>query len=283
MDDNFFKQLDEALTNVGSDKYWERKVGGHVVWLSPVPFKSQQKINELLNQDLGTNVIGEVKRMTMSYAIVGFDGFDLRPYRNDTPQFQMFDSHEKKQVKVVLHKYLSYKMEEWGIEWVDSVFNVFADIMESIKKENLKEVTFENARNKREELAELEEKTRDLRSELGMPQLVEEKPEDKDKTSAPAPVSAPAEPEPFNPFRKIPEAAVTSTASAVPVPVVPTAAPSTPQVVLDAQGTTSSPEKPYVASRGEEVIEARSERPAPPPIEIDPKRQSVNPRFKQSR
>lgn len=290
MDDNFFKQLDEALTNVGSDKYWERKIGGHAVWLSPVPFKSQHKINELLsNSELGANIIGEVKRMTLSYAIVGFDGHDLRPYRNDTPQFPTFDSREKKQVKVALHKYLSHKMEEWGTEWVDSAFEVFADIMETVKKENLKEVKFDNAKNKRDELDELEEKVRDLRDDLDMPRLVEEKPEpEKPVTTEPVvPVVPESVPEPFSPFQKLPQAVVEPfhQTPVVPVPTVvtPTMPTGAKSVEIDGVGTTSSPGKPYVAGMPVDVIEERPPRDAPPPIEIDPVRQSINPRFKQVR
>jgi hypothetical protein len=245
----------------------------------------------LTNQELGSNIIGEVKRMTLSYAIVGFDGFDLRAYKNEDPQFPMYDPREKKQVKVALHKYLSHKMEEWGIEWVDSAFEVFADIMETLKKENLKEVKFDNARSKQEELAELEEKVNDLRTELKMPRLVEEKPEPEEaeaKGAATAPAIPPAIPpsdelaRPFNPFQKIPAAAEPS----VPVTTVPSPVPSNPAVrqnLVDGE-TTSSPEKPHIAGRTlDDVIEERPAKQEPAPIEIDPVRQSVNPRFKQQR
>lgn len=290
MDDKFFQQLDEALTNVGSDKYWERKIGGHVVWLSPVPFKSQHKVNELLTQELGSNVVGEVKRMTLSYAIVGFDGHDLRPYRNEIAQFPTIDPRDsKKQLKVALHKYLSYKMEEWGTEWVDSAFEVFADIMESVKKENLKEVKFENAKDKREELAELEEKVRDIRFELEMPRLVEEKPESEvpEKTkSEPEPEPDPAveksksESPSFNPFQKLPTAAAEFSApQSLVVPVTPVLK----QKPIEMDETTSSPDKPYVATRHDDVVEERAVKEPSAPIEIDPNRQSVNPRFKQVR
>lgn len=292
MDENFFKQLDEALTNVGSDKYWERTIGGHVVWLSPVPFKSQHKINELLtNNEIGTNVIGEVKRMTMSYAIVGFDGFDLRPYRNETPQFPAFDPREKKQLKVALHKYLSYKMDEWGTEWVDSAFDVFADIMETIRKDNLKEVKFENARSRQEELAELEEKVRDLRNELEMPPLVELDVNEKSKSEPGKSELESSEPnekvqEGFNPFQKLPVAAVSSESPvAVPlaIPVVPPKPAFTPRQTADVGEPTSSPDRPYVATQNNDVLEKRFDREEPPPIEIDPVRQSVNPRFRPVR
>jgi hypothetical protein len=190
-----------------------------------------------------------------------------------------------------LHKYLSHKMEEWGIEWVDSAFEVFADIMETLKKENLKEVKFDNARSKQEELAELEEKVNDLRTELKMPRLVEEKPEPEEaeaKGAATAPAIPPAIPpsdelaRPFNPFQKIPAAAEPS----VPVTTVPIPVPSNPAVrqnLVDGE-TTSSPEKPHIAGRTlDDVIEERPAKQEPAPIEIDPVRQSVNPRFKQQR
>lgn len=279
MDDNFFRQLDEALTNVGSDKHWERTIGGHVVWLSPVPFKRQHHINEILtNQELGANVIGEVKRLTLSYSIVGFDGFDLREWRNDTPAFPMAD-RERKQVKVPLHKYLLHKMEEWGIEWVDAAFDVFADITETVKKENLKDVKFDNARDKREELAELEEKVRELRIELGMPVLVELK--DAKSEAAPEPEAAAPEPEPpFDPFRKMPEPEEPPPASraAPSMPVAPVPVQSMP--VQPVEGASSTPERPYAARPAEDVLEERAARPPAPPIVLDPVQNNRNPRFR---
>lgn len=289
MDENFFKQLDEALTSVGADKYWERKIGDHTVWLSPVPFDSQHKINELLtNESLGSNVIAEIKRTTISYAIVGFDGFDLRPYRNETPQFPVFDHREKKNVKVALHRYVYTKMGEWGTEWVDSVFSVFSDILESIRKENLKEVKFENAKDQREELAELEEKVHDLRLELGMPPLVEVKDEDEEKPEEKPRRDEIKEEEPaFNPFQKMPTSApenvftdATPHVSNTPVQVPNVPVAETPVRPILIEGATSSPEKPYIAGQNNDVLERRPVREADPPIQIDPVRQSVNPRFK---
>jgi hypothetical protein len=279
MDDNFFKQLDEALTNVGADKHFERVVGNHAVWLSPVPYKSQRRINETLtNQELGSNVIGEVKRMTLSYAIVGFDGFDLRQYRNDTPLFPVMDPREKKVLKVPLHKYLSSKMEEWGTEWIDSAFDVFADIMESVKKDNLKEVKFDNVRNKQEELAELEEKVRDLREELKLPPLVEL---DVNKSEPGPPEDKVIEPEPefkalFNPFQKIEQQPLVEHLDPPPTPL--TVPPQPPRSVVP--GATSSPERPYVASHTNDVVENRPPPEQVPPIVLNPTHERRNPRFR---
>lgn len=296
MDEDFLRQLDEALTNVGSDKYWERKIGGHVVWLSPVPFKSQHKINELLaNENLGPNVIGEVKRMTMAYSIVGFDGFDLRPYRDESPKFKIYDHREKKNVKVALHKYLYGKIEDWGTEWVDSAFEVFADILETIRKENLKEIKFDNAKDSKEELAELEEKVRDLRDELGMPPLVEldmksaePRVDALNTVPAPAPTASvetqPEEPE-FNPFRKIPTEAVPNSSSDFIQDQNPSISVIQDQVkheIIDSHVTTSTADNPYIGSGRSDIIEQRSNREAAN-LEIDQTRpQSVNPRFKRS-
>lgn len=299
MDEEFFKQLDEALTDIGADKYWERQIGGHTVWLSPVPFKSQHKINELLtNDELGPNVVGEVKRTTLSYSIVGFDGFDLRPYRDETPRFPIVDHREKKRVKVALHTYLYHKIEDWGTEWIDSAFEVFSDIIESVRKDNLKEVKFENTKDKREELAELEEKVAELRIDLGLPPMVEVKiGEDEEVVKRPVKAKENAEPEPdletepFNPFRKIPtEAAPVSR----PVPAqapAPVQAPVQTLPVADSNSiipglnasskSSSTPDRPYVGGANGDVLEKRSER-EPMPIEVDkPIRQSVNPRFKR--
>jgi hypothetical protein len=281
MDDNFFKQLDAALTNVGADKYWERMIGGHTVWMASVPFKYQHHINEILtNQNLGTNIIGEVKRMTLAYSIVGFDGFDLRPYRNDAPSFPVQD-RESKIVRVPLYKYLLHKMEEWGIEWVDSAFDVFADITETIKKENIKEIKFDNARDKREELAELEEKVRELRADLSMPPLVEMSDEAAEKPAAAA--SAQEDSAPFNPFQRMPDAQLAQPLPAQPIQQ-PLPAQKTFATDLLGQDSSSTPDKPFAARHDVDVLEERSVRPPEPPIVIDPAQSNRNPRFRpQSR
>jgi hypothetical protein len=294
MSEDFFKQLDEALSNVGADQYWERIIGGRKVWLSSVPFKSQHKINEILtNESLGTNVIGEVKRMTMSYAIVGFDDFDLRQYRNETPVFPIFDPRERKQVKVSLNKYLYHKINEWGTEWVDSAFEVFADIMDTVKKDNLKEVKFENAKDKREELAEFEEKVKDLRNELGLPPLVEFTQNENAESTQPEDSVEPAVPPAnasFNPFNRISEESVLQNSEpVVPVPVpirqIQNSIAQDPVVQRpislneDDHKPTSSIDRPHVI-RNNEVIESRPSKESLP-IEIDPIRPNVNPRFKQ--
>lgn len=298
MDESFIKKLDAALTNVGADSHKEYQIGGHTVWFSPVPMCAERKINEVMANDaLKFNMIAEVKCVILANAIVGFDGFDLREFRNKAPEFPIYDPRTKKQVHVTLSKYLSLKMEEWGTEWIDSAFSVYNDFLETVKKENLKDVKFENAKDKREELAELEEKVKDLRVELGLSPLVESNPKQEEEKTE----QGHEEPKEstFNPFQKIvdePEAQPVSPPQPVrDMPLSPSImgpsqnsrfVPKSPRVidrsVLDDEvhTTTSSPERPYTSGRiaEDDIVEERSVK-SNNPIVTDPNQGGINPRY----
>ncbi len=176
MDDSFFKDLDEHITNVGTDKYWKKKIGNIVLWFSPIPYTGQLRANETLaklsqlkNDESGIDAIQETKRITLSHSIVGFDEYDLRKFRFDGPCILVNDST----LKIELHKYIYQKMAGWDSEFVDVAFDVFADLSETNRKEILKDVTFDNIKDYREELEELETKAANLRDQLDMPQMTE--------------------------------------------------------------------------------------------------------------
>jgi hypothetical protein len=310
IDENFFKKLDEALTNVGTDKYWERKIGGHNVWISLVPMKSQQKVNEIMNnaKELNLTVIGDIQRTALSFAIVGFDGIDLRKYRDGSPVFPVYNVHEKKTYNVSLDRYLYTKMGEWGTEWIESAFAVFSDITETVKKENVKDVKFENLKTKKEELLELEAQVAALRQELEMPQLVEFD-ENRDVSSFNKDLQnkikeeskklneeneSESERPRFNPFQRIPEKAEEIAGPPIPsVPSVSTLVPSSvPQKVnagaftgsiddLTSGSPTSTKDNPHIIGSSE-ILDKRSDK-VPLPVVINPVQQNINPRFKRVR
>lgn len=216
MDADFFQGLEESFSNVGADEVWERTVGGHKVLLSPISFTGQGKVQEALtNKDLGANVIGESKRVTLSHAIVGIDGYDLRKFRNGPPVFGPIKMPGGKEVKVDLATYVYQKMGNWGSQFIDDVFTVFADLMETHSKNNVKDVKFENAKNPADELGELMVRVTELRLQLGLPPLVEEsKPVDeaeefeaiqrREAESREAEEEESAAPEPgFDPFKTV--------------------------------------------------------------------------------
>ncbi len=171
---DFIAELEKAITNAGADEVWKRTIGDKVLWLSPVQSTGQEKTNEMLaNPELGVNVVFESKKITLSHAIVGIGELDLRQYRGGAAVFPILNK-EGKPVKVRLEEYIFYKMKGWGGQYVDDVFAVYADLLETHQKNNLKEIRFENAKDPRLELLELETRVAELRSQLGMPPLVEQ-------------------------------------------------------------------------------------------------------------
>lgn len=191
MDDSFFQDLDRHITNIGMDKCWQKKIGDTTIWISPVPYAGQIAANEALSrlsklseEETGINSVQETKRITLSHAIVGFDNFDLRPYRfagSCIPVLKMIDG-ENKIVKVELHKYVYNKIKGWDSEFVDIIFDVFADLSEANKKDMLKEVKFESAKDPHEELAEIEMRVSELRDQLNLQPMVESEPIDEDSS-----------------------------------------------------------------------------------------------------
>lgn len=319
MDPSFFKELETHISNVGIDECWKRDIGKHQIWFAPVMLSAQAKINETLaNEDLGAAALTEAKRVTLSHAIVGIDHIDLREYRDAGEVFTTVDPRIGKEVKVALHKYVYLKMERWGSDFIDQAFEVLADLMESHRKENLKGVKFENARDPHEELADLEMRAAELRDSLGMTQLVEssggpsedvgEEPapprKEPTKGSVEAQSSGPRPPGPqFDPFAAVvtppepegtrPQPPPPAPVPTPPAPVQPQPAPvqpqpprqvpsAGPQPPSPAVGKESSPDNPFPSSNSSDVIEKRVKRVHTSPPRIDPiKHQSINPRFKR--
>lgn len=171
MDDDFFEELDRKVSNPVADVSWERTIGGVDIVFAPIDFEHQAKVNETLQRDdLGTQVLQETKRISMAAAIVGVNGMDLRKLSGKKLIIQGRDG-KKKSVDVA--GYMYEKMRGWDSEFLDACFSVFADLMDSHRKKLVDAVAFENAKDPREELLELEARAAEIREGLEMPPLVE--------------------------------------------------------------------------------------------------------------
>jgi len=297
MDADFISELDSAITSLGTDKVWERTVGGIKFLLSPVSYEAQGKINEaMVSQEAGSNSLNEAKRITLAYAIVGVGKHDLREYRNSGPSFPATNRDGKK-VSVTLDKYIYEKSQKWGGQLVDDLFSVYADLMESFQKENLQEIRFENSKSPVEEMVELMARVAEIRDQLHLPQLVDPEEDDsKPKARVPDPNEGEEQsavgPD-FDPFKAVahgePARRVVRSVS-VPVPDSPPPPPPPPQSdpspvdldIVPTAPTASSPQTPHVPRFvSGEVIEERGEtRPPVQPPAIDrPPATSINPRF----
>lgn len=168
MEDDFFQELDQSISNISADKCWQKDVGGFTLWFSPVDYKSNLLIQEKISEMEGITVLYEMKRLALSYSIVGINKIDLRPYRYAPPSFNVNGR------KVNLSSYIYEKIAQWDNEFVDAAFKVFGDLMESDKNQILKDVQFENEKPPLEELTEIEARSAELREQLGLPRLVEE-------------------------------------------------------------------------------------------------------------
>ena len=289
MDEAEFLELEQAFTNVGRNEIWEREVGDHKIKLSPISFPAQEKVNEVLsNKLLGNNVVVETKRVTLSHSILGIDAIDLAKYQDSGPIFSITDRKLGKQVKVTLDKYIYEKMNSWSAQYIDDLFEVYADLNESHQKSNLKNIKFENLKDPQIELLELEERVSELRKQLGKPQL----------TEAPIePVGEPPEAEEsdeepledeFDPFRAV-EPEEQSLQNIVQPPVVPDSTPvitkppvsTRTQQILESESGLTSTANPYVPSQltaDNNVIETPKSQEKTKLVDA-PIKQSVNPRF----
>jgi hypothetical protein len=174
MDLEFLQELDSHISNIGADEYWKKQIGKYEIWFAPLTATAQAKVNEaLMSEDMGMNSLAEAKRITMANAIVGIDQFDLREYRDAGAVFKIPGKRKNESVRVDLPKYILTKIQQWGNDWIDLAFDVFADLMESFNKKNREGIKFENLKDPKEELMELEMQAAAIRKQLGMPQMVE--------------------------------------------------------------------------------------------------------------
>jgi len=170
MDEDILAELDRQLTNVNLDKYWVRKVGDFELWLTTIDYTQSNRVKKVLEGEFG---LEEAKRVTLSAAIVGVNGSDLRPLRAAGKTIKVRGRDGKTNELVDLPEVIYRKIANWDAEFIDVVFEVYSDIMESHKKDLVKEIVFENAKSPEAELEELEERAAALRERLGKPPLIE--------------------------------------------------------------------------------------------------------------
>lgn len=172
--ENIFEELERSFNRVGLERLWKRRVGGVTLWFSPISLSGQEKVSELLTNSaaIGSSLVYETKRMSLSHSIVGFNELDLRPYKDGSPCVPSLGK-DGKPTKITLDKFIYNKLGTWSAQLVDDAFAIYADILETHQKENLDGVVFENRKDPEVELKELEQKVAELREQLGKPQLVE--------------------------------------------------------------------------------------------------------------
>lgn len=323
MDDlDFLNELDEKVSNINLDIYWDRVIGGHKVRLSPIDFTHQTKVKAVLQKNNEeNNVLDEIKKITLSGALTGFDGLDFQDKRQLGKVFKVKGTNGRKDEFVDFSELLCRKLAHWDAEFIDLVFEVFTDLMETHRKEMSKDVIFENSKSPREELEELEMKVSELRIRLKLPPLVEAKKLTEDETSensepeeSSPEESLPEESSPeeeFDPFErkvsvkpesvspKLEEPEIAETFSAPPLQSAPEREPSAIEKALLKRGNSPniSLAVPVVMPSGSriiahqaqpsvesDVVEMPAQRKVVDPPVIDPQvnRQNVNPRFKRS-
>jgi len=307
---DFISELDQALTNVGTDVVWKRKIGKIELWLSPMSVSGQEKVTAALDQVTpGLNLVAESKKITLSNSIVGVNKLDFRSYRGtNKPEFPI-TGRDGKMVNVAIEKYLYEKMSGWSTDYLDDVFRVYADLMETFQRDNLKDIKFENAKDPRTELEELESRVSALRAQLGLPQLTEKSDEETVKPSPEEIAQALDDEEKavgtgnFNPFNPLSDEGSRDPQlepEPPPEPIYRRPQPPSPppqpvmgmpvtlpnklrRPVPPSQSMESSPDSPHVImpSVPNEVIEKPAERSAERP-QID-RVTGVNPRFQPQR
>jgi hypothetical protein len=279
MDEDILSELDRQLTSVNLDKYWVRKIGDFELWLTSIDYTQSNKVKKVLDGEFG---LEEAKRVTLSSAIVWVNGVDLRPLRAAGKTIKVKDKAGKAEL-VDLPEYVYRKIANWDVEFVEVVFDVYADVMESHKKDLVKNIVFENVKSPEDVLDDLEQRAASLRARLGKPPLVEaqrldlepgveesvadsqddppseEGPEDApEQEAAPLPVAARQAPrvessfhgaeDDFDPFEAVKNAARAPAPSAV--AAAPSAPPSVP-VPVPTAGQPSAIEEAMARRRGQ--------------------------------
>lgn len=320
MSDDFLAELETTLSSISEDKMWKRTIGGVEIWFIPTPYDGSLKVNEVYaDSTLGGNVVLESKRTTLSYSIVGFDNVDLRPYRG---QFVFPKKNpDGKVVKTSLTDYLYRKILSWPGLYVDDVFEVLADLMETYRRENLIAVEFENKKTPREELSELESRAAEIREELGMPQMVEarefQRTEESENESPDQDMDYHDPLKNISPFARVPQDEPTIPPPPSPIPAPPShsvrfsppvpagpvastpmtlddlaaedafiaARPARPPLEVSTSGASST-DMPYRPVTNTYVAEERAPEPKDqPPVVFDQvvTRSNINPRFSPPR
>lgn len=155
------EELESLLDSVGSNVVWKRKIGERLIWLSPISFVAQEKVTEVLTSGNGISGLSDSKRLTLSFAIVGIEDKDFSGYLKRGAVFPGLNN-----TKTTFDRYLYHKLGDWGGQYVDDIFTVYADLMDEFQRQNLANVKFESMNSVQEELSEAEEKVSKLKQSM---------------------------------------------------------------------------------------------------------------------
>ena len=150
-------ELDSLLTSVGTNVVWKKQIGDFLLWLSPISYTAQEKVTELLTSGNGIAGLSDSKRLTLSFAIVGMNDTDFSELHKKGATFP-----GKNNSKVTFDRYLYNKIGEWGGQYVDDVFSIYADLIDEFQRKNLSTVKFESLNSVEEDLKEAEERVAKL-------------------------------------------------------------------------------------------------------------------------
>ena len=175
MDNSVLDQLDILLQKVGADTLWKKTLGGRTIWLRPISYMAQEKVTEALTSGTGISGLSDSKRITLSNAIVGIDDYDLLVYADKGPVFPV-KAPNGNVVLSSLDRYLYAKLGEWGAQFLDDLFSLYADLMDVYQRDNLQSIKFEESDSLVEQLREAEGRVKELRERIGQPETPEVSP-----------------------------------------------------------------------------------------------------------
>ena len=187
MDQSVLDQLESLLNKVGADTLWKKTLGERTIWLVPISYTAQEKVTEVLTSSNGILGLSDSKRVTLSHAVVGIDDFDFREYSAAGSVFPVKNAAGQTMM-TTLDRFIYFKMGEWGAQYVDDLFSLYADLMEAYQKDNLKGIQFDSSTETEEDLKAAEERVAELKVKLGAVEKSETVPE--------APNAPPGPPEP---------------------------------------------------------------------------------------
>lgn len=142
MDKSVLDQLESLLDKVGADTLWKKTLGERTIWLCPISYVAQEKVTEALTSSNGILGLSDSKRITLSHAIVGIDQFDFRDLASQGSVFPVKNAAGNT-VMTTLDRFIYHKMGDWGAQYVDDLFSLYADLMEVYQQDNLKGIKFE--------------------------------------------------------------------------------------------------------------------------------------------
>lgn len=158
MDKSVLEQLESLLDKVGADTLWKKKLGDRTIWLCPISYVAQEKVTEALTSSNGILGLSDSKRITLSHAVVGIDDYDFRELATQGSVFPVKNAAGNT-VMTTLDRFIYHKMGDWGAQYVDDLFSLYADLMEAYQQDNLKGIKFEGSSLAEEDSRSAEERS----------------------------------------------------------------------------------------------------------------------------